>query len=33
MKDRGNFVVVGIVGKSKSLDFSIMLVFWFFGSE
>ena len=28
MKDRGNFVVVGIVGKSKSLDFSIMLVFW-----
>ena len=28
MKDRGNFVVVGIVGKSKSLDFPTMLVFW-----
>ncbi len=23
-----DFVVIGIVGKSKSLDFSIMLVFW-----
>ncbi|NBI85742.1 hypothetical protein D3Z47_05760 [Lachnospiraceae bacterium] len=28
MKDRGDFVVVSIVEKSKLLDFSTMLVFW-----